>query len=351
MQSNSNLDTIRGLAGGTPGGSTTVASANSITPGNTTAQYITGTTTLKYIKLTDATGGTIPDGFVTTLIFAGILTIQNNAGSVPAGYKAILTPTGADLLTHAGEAIMLVYNATLAYWIVVDPYTTDGVATVASANTVTFGNTSSIYITGTTDVKYITTTGMANGQAFDIAAGGAFTFKHNSGSVPANTAPIIIPGGLDALMAAGDSVRIVYNSTLGYWMIEAVLPQIATFTPALTAAGSSWTYTTQYGSVIKIGRLVVVQFFIQVNVATLGANAALTINAPYTAQNVVGKRYAGSLKVDVLTTISGGFLQMEIRENEANFRISYFDGTTAQNASDRTKNGTEIQGTISYYVA
>jgi hypothetical protein len=91
---------------------------------------------------------------------------------------------------------------------------------VASASTITpQANYDVFSVTGTTTINYITTTGFLSGRRIVLVFAAALTVTHNAGSVPANTAPILLRGATNLTTAANLAVALVYDGA--NWIDEA----------------------------------------------------------------------------------------------------------------------------------
>jgi hypothetical protein len=88
----------------------------------------------------------------------------------------------------------------------------------ASASTLTLPNDGNfVEITGTTTIRYVTTTGWHSGSRVELYFAGALTLTNNAGTVPANTAPLKLAGGTNASMAAGSTISLRYDAGHGWW--------------------------------------------------------------------------------------------------------------------------------------
>jgi hypothetical protein len=85
----------------------------------------------------------------------------------------------------------------------------------ASASTITLdsfaGNT--FPVTGTATINYITTTNWQSGSEIALAFTSTPTMAHNTGSVPANTAALLLQGGQNWVGDAGANITFRYNGT------------------------------------------------------------------------------------------------------------------------------------------
>lgn len=86
-------------------------------------------------------------------------------------------------------------------------------ADVASAGTITVGNGNYAVVTGTTTINYITTTGFTAGSVICLKFSGALTLAHNTGSVPASTAALLLRGSQNLTTTANDTITLVYDGT------------------------------------------------------------------------------------------------------------------------------------------
>jgi len=84
---------------------------------------------------------------------------------------------------------------------------------VASAGTITLGNGNYFDITGTTAIDYITTTDWQSGSEVTLQFDASVTVNHNTGSVPANTAAILLSGAGNFAATADDTLTLVYDGT------------------------------------------------------------------------------------------------------------------------------------------
>lgn len=87
-------------------------------------------------------------------------------------------------------------------------------ANVASGSTITLGTDGNVFpITGTTTINYITTTNWSAGAIVTLTFSTSLTVTHNAGSVPANTAAILLSGAANLSATANDSVTLLFNGT------------------------------------------------------------------------------------------------------------------------------------------
>jgi len=82
---------------------------------------------------------------------------------------------------------------------------------IASASTITLGAGNSFDVTGTATINYITTTGIQAGTRVLFKAEAACVFAHNTGSVPANTAPLKMNGAANDTMEDGEIIEFWYD--------------------------------------------------------------------------------------------------------------------------------------------
>lgn len=85
----------------------------------------------------------------------------------------------------------------------------------ASASTLTLDSAKgNIHpVTGTTVINYITTTNWQSGAEIDLAFTSTPKIVHNAGSVPANTASILLRHSVDWTPDAGANIKLRYNGT------------------------------------------------------------------------------------------------------------------------------------------
>lgn len=87
-------------------------------------------------------------------------------------------------------------------------------ADVASAGTITLGGDGNLYdITGATAIDYITTTGIQAGTIVTVQFDSNPVVNHNTGSVPANTAAILLAGAANFSTGANDTLTLIYDGT------------------------------------------------------------------------------------------------------------------------------------------
>lgn len=85
-------------------------------------------------------------------------------------------------------------------------------ADVASGGTVTLGTDGNYFdITGTTAIDYITTTDWQAGSIVVLQFDGSVTVNHNTGTVPTNTAPILLSGSVNFAATANDTLMLAYD--------------------------------------------------------------------------------------------------------------------------------------------
>jgi len=91
-------------------------------------------------------------------------------------------------------------------------------AVVASAGTVTLGDDGNVFhISGTTTINYLTTTRWTAGDIIVLIFDASVTVAHNTGTVPANTAPLLLAGAGNLSATAGDTLTLVYDGTASAW--------------------------------------------------------------------------------------------------------------------------------------
>lgn len=159
-------------------------------------------------------GGSVQDG--TMSLAAGVLTatgstakLQNLAGTAivdlnDASGSSVKYGNNNALLIDTAKALL---TGRMAYLLV---------TTVASAATVTLGNTSFAKVTGTTNIDFFTKTGFtAAGTATVVYVhfAGALTINHNTGSPGASEAPILTRTGANFAVYAGQMLAFAYEPT------------------------------------------------------------------------------------------------------------------------------------------
>jgi len=88
-------------------------------------------------------------------------------------------------------------------------------ADIASASTITLGTDGNYFdITGTTAIKYITTTNWEAGAVVILQFDGIVVVHDDEGTTPANTGDITLKSGGDFTTAAGDLLTLVYDGTV-----------------------------------------------------------------------------------------------------------------------------------------
>jgi len=86
---------------------------------------------------------------------------------------------------------------------------------VSSAGTITLTNGNFYDITGITTINYITTTNWKPGSMICLKFHSSITIKHNSSSVPTNTASLFLNSNIDFDFKAGSTLTLVYDGE--YW--------------------------------------------------------------------------------------------------------------------------------------
>lgn len=179
---------------------------------------ITGTTTITHLNPTDW-----DPGAVIVLQFDGALTLTHNSGSDSATQASLLLRGGQNVVTVAGDRIAFYFDGT--NFIEISRAASGAQrqqarfefakgADVASAGTVTLGADGNYFhITGTTTINYITVTNWQAGSVIILKFGGSLTVTHNAGSVPANTAAILLAGAANLSATADDTLTLVYDGT------------------------------------------------------------------------------------------------------------------------------------------
>ena len=110
---------------------------------------------------------------------------------------------------------------------------------IASASTVTLDTTKgNIFpITGASTINYITTTGWQSGAEIDLAFTSTPTLTHNTGSVPANTAALLLRNGVNWAVDSGANIKLRYNGT--NWIEVARTSYVGARSSSLQLLGSS----------------------------------------------------------------------------------------------------------------
>jgi len=118
-----------------------------------------------------------------------------------------------------------------------------------------------------------------------------------------------------------------------------------TWTPTYTSTSVSWSYASQYGSYVKVGGFVQVQFYLNAEASGTTSNSVTLSGLPYTSANLInlhqnggGIWFSGSVDVQPLvrnnTTTANlwkqGFVATCIASDVSN---NYFVGTLTYRAS------------------
>lgn len=134
--------------------------------------------------------------------------------------------------------------------------------------------------------------------------------------------------------------------------------EIGDWTPALTSTGASFTYTSQVGRYIKIGKLVFLEFRINLSNAPSGttSNQVFISGIPFTMETVTDMFFASAglyfFFVDLATNYTDIRLQGGSNANSITLvQIGDNQGQQALNANQLVGSGTELRGTFIYISA
>jgi len=151
-------------------------------------------------------------------ISAGVGGIFGNDGQISISTngvrRAVFSADGISGSTAANGDLFLnaSTNATSGQIIASDRFAYSKGADVASGGTVTLGRDGNVFaLTGTTAIDYITTTKWQAGSVVVLLFGTSITVNHNTGSVPANTAAILLSGAANFAATANDSLTLCYD--------------------------------------------------------------------------------------------------------------------------------------------
>jgi len=87
---------------------------------------------------------------------------------------------------------------------------------IASQNTITLPlNGILFHVTGTTNIKHLTTTNWSEGSAVVLIFKGALTITNNAASPPVDTAPILLNNSQDFQVQVNSTLSLVYDGE--YW--------------------------------------------------------------------------------------------------------------------------------------
>lgn len=133
----------------------------------------------------------------------------NNNGALTGIYSWDATTSGTNRQTVESLEVG-VYNKRV---IVPNRFQTSTGADVASANDLTLGNDGNVFtITGTTQINAITTTNWQAGSEIILIFNASVTVKNNTAG-GANTAVLLLSGGVDFSATSNDVLKLVYNGT------------------------------------------------------------------------------------------------------------------------------------------
>jgi len=195
--------------------------------------------------LSFATVSTSPGGSTTQVQY-------NNAGSFGGITNA--TTDGTTLLMTSPKIITAI-NDTNANELIKFTATGSAVNEITVANAATTAN------------PVISATGG------DTNIGVTVTPK-GTGNLVLTTGNVVVANGngIDFSATAGTGTSELFNDY-----------EEGTWTPTLASGGTSVTYTTQYGSYTKIGRLVTIQLYLKINTATAAASDLQIGGLPFTS--------------------------------------------------------------------
>ena len=86
---------------------------------------------------------------------------------------------------------------------------------VASGGTVTLTEGNYFDVTGTTTINFITTTLWKTGTPITLQFDSGITLNHNTGSPPANTAPLFLNANSNVTFVAGSTLTVCFDGT--FW--------------------------------------------------------------------------------------------------------------------------------------
>ena len=122
-----------------------------------------------------------------------------------------------------------------------------------------------------------------------------------------------------------------------------------TWTPTLTLAGGSVTYTTQTGTYTKVGRLVTVQLNIVVNVATTPSGSTEISGLPFTVA-ATNKGSTSAPQLDAWSATLTGTLVGAATPSTTKIRMYELSAGSLANPSAKIASGCGIQLTLTYEV-
>ena len=121
-----------------------------------------------------------------------------------------------------------------------------------------------------------------------------------------------------------------------------------TWTPTYTSSGATFTYTEQYGSYAKIGRLVIAQFRLKVDTATgTTTNGVNVSNLPFSSADLSALSSNGVAMG--LQNFAVGVVAGSTNNNSSSVTL-WRQGTTTQIKASETV-GYFLNGTIMYFTA
>lgn len=129
------------------------------------------------------------------------------------------------------------------------------------------------------------------------------------------------------------------------------------FTPALSATGSTFAYTAQAGRYIKIGRMVYVAIAVSLNTSgnTLTANTLSITGLPFTTSSAAGQRIIGSWQNSTTSyTTVLGFINTSattINMSALGAAATSYPGSVNADALCHATNGTQLRLTGAYEAA
>lgn len=263
---------------------------------------------------------------------------DNDTSIATTAYVMAATPaatTGvAGLVSLAGEADVLAGSdatkavtpdALYALW-------GKGIDVTAAA-TLTLGAGKLFNVLGNTTITDIDFAVPADGRRATLIFEGAPLLTHNATTLN-------LPGGENIQVVAGDRCDVVQDDAdnvyiTNYTPGSASPYRIGDWTPAFSATGSTFNYTTQYGRFIKIGKMV--QLWGRLDLATSGntltANVLSITGLPFTSRS--GKSQLGGMTQWSNTTTS--YIAI---------RLSIPAGGTAMTLLSQTAAATTVSGAV-----
>lgn len=188
--------------------------------------------------------------------------------------------------------------------------------------------------------------GLNSGSKLDLVRGGTNADLSATGGTSkvlkqASAGAAITVGQLDASDITNFSATSLSDYAAGTW------------TPKFggSSVDGTHTYNIQFGSYVKIGKLVIISFWINVTVkdGTVAGTYLQLINLPFTASNLQASMMWGGVNCYSGNIGSHGFLMLQLQQNMNRVYLVYNDGQSYVAATEMTSSSF-IAGSLAYFI-